>query len=137
MQESLSQIEKNLFEEYDVLRGELSEKGRRKWAGFQAQRLGYGGQTLVHRATGLDYKTIKRGIREIEEGESLESGRVRQSGGGRKCLMTLYPNLSQDLERLLEDSTRGDPENPLKWTSKSTLKREPSTEGKRIPDFSA
>lgn len=122
MQESLSQIEKNLFEEYDVLRGELSEKGRRKWAGFQAQRLGYGGQTLVHRAIGLDYKTIKRGIREIEEGESLESGRVRQSGGGRKCLMTLYPNLSQDLERLLEDSTRGDPENPLKWTSKSTLK---------------
>jgi hypothetical protein len=54
MQESLSQIEKNLFEEYDVLGGELSEKGRRKWAGFQAQRLGSGGQTLVHRAIGLD-----------------------------------------------------------------------------------
>lgn len=122
MQESISQLKKSLFEEYDVLQGELSEKGRRKWAGFQAQRLGHGGKTLVHRATGLDYKTIKRGITEIKKGDSLESGRVRQSGGGRKCLMSLYPNLSQDLERLLEDSTRGDPENALKWTSKSTHK---------------
>jgi transposase len=122
MQESMSQIEKSLKEEYDVLHGELSEKGRRKWAGFQAQRLGHGGKTAVHRATGLDYKTIKRGIREIEGGEELEFGRVRQSGGGRKSLTTLYPNLERDLERLLEDSTRGDPENPLKWTSKSTLK---------------
>ena len=122
MQKSLSQIEKNLREEYHVLQGELSEKGRRKWAGFQAQRLGHGGKTLVHRATALDYKTIKRGLKEIEEGESLESGRVRQPGGGRKCLTSLYPNLSQDLEMLLEDSIRGDPENPLKWTSKSTLK---------------
>jgi hypothetical protein len=48
MQEGKCLIEKNLFEEYDVLRGELSEKGRRKWAGFQAQRLGHGGKTLVH-----------------------------------------------------------------------------------------
>ena len=117
MQKSLSQIEKNLREEYHVLQGELSEKGRRKWAGFQAQRLGHGGKTLVHRATALDYKTIKRGLKEIEEGESLESGRVRQPGGGRKCLTSLYPNLSQDLEMLLEDSIRGDPENPLKWTT--------------------
>lgn len=58
MQESKSQIEKNLREEYYVLQGELSEKGRRKWAGFQAQRLGHGGKTLVHPATALDYKTI-------------------------------------------------------------------------------
>jgi hypothetical protein len=99
MQESKRVIEKNLFEEYGVLQGELSEKGRRKWAGFQAQRLGHGGQTLVHRATALDYKTIKRGIKEIEEGDSNESDRVRRSRGGRKCLMSLYPNLSQDLER--------------------------------------
>ncbi len=100
----------------------MSEKGRRKWAGFQAQRLGHGGKTLVHQATALDYKTIKRGIKEIEEGDLLELGRIRQPGGGQKCLTRLYPNLSQDLEMLLEDSTRGDPENPLKWTSKSTLK---------------
>ena len=68
MQESIRQIGNSLKEEYNVLQGELSEKGRRKWAGFPAQRLGHGGKTLVHRATGLDYnilyKPIERPLKE-------------------------------------------------------------------------
>ncbi len=114
-------LETNIKKEYEVLSFELSEKGRRKWAGFQAIKLGHGGKGIVHRATGLDYKTINRGITEIENGDGLELGRIRTSGGGRKLLTVNYPNLEKDLEAMLEPSTCGDPSNPLKWTCKSAL----------------
>lgn len=115
-------IELNLREEYSLLVQELNEKGRRKWAGFQARRLGHGGKTIVHRATGLDYKTINRGINELDKDEDdhLPQGRIRQLGGGRKSLTQKYPHLEKDLENLVEPTTRGDPQSPLKWTCKST-----------------
>ena len=80
-------LETNIKKEYEVLSFELSEKGRRKWAGFQAIKLGHGDKGIVHRATGLDYKTINRGITEIENGDGLELGRIRTSGGGRKLFL--------------------------------------------------
>ena len=112
--------ELNLREEYSILIEELNERGRRKWAGFQAQRLGHGGKTIIHRATGLDYKTINKGINDIEKGHNLQSERIRQPGGGRKSLSKKYPNLEKDLENLVEPTTRGDPQSPLRWTCKST-----------------
>ena len=60
-------IELNLTQEYTILLKELNEKARRQWAGFHALRLGHGGKAIVHRATGLDYKTINRGISELDE----------------------------------------------------------------------
>ena len=113
-------IELNLKEEYSILVEELNERGRRKWAGFQAQRLGHGGKTIVHRATGLDYKTINRGINDIEKGDNLDKGRIRRPGGGRQSLSQKHPNLKKDLENLVEPTTRGDPQSPLRWTCKST-----------------
>ena len=114
-------IELNLREEYRLLVTELNERGRRKWAGFQAQRLGHGGKTIVRRATGLDYKTINQGINDIKKDDHyLSSGRIRHSGGGRKSLSKKYPHLEKDLENLVEPTTRGDPQSPLKWTCKST-----------------
>ena len=120
--ENLFELESILREEYEVLRVHLSEQGRRKWAAQQAKRIGYGGKGIVRRATGLDYKTINRGLREIKEvsQEAAGSGRVRKSGGGRKKLTESYPNLKEDLEALVEETTRGDAETVLKWTSKST-----------------
>ena len=105
-------IELNLTEEYSLLIEELNERGRRKWAGFQAQRLGHGGKAIVHRATGLDYKTINKGINDIEKDDNLQSGRIRQPGGGRKSLSKKYPHLEKDLENLVEPTTRGDPQSP-------------------------
>ena len=71
------------------------------------------------RATGITDKTIRRGIRELQVGKGAEVGRIRQLGGGRKRLTVQDPTISQDLERLVEPVTRGDPESPLLWTSKS------------------
>jgi len=46
--------------------------------------------------------------------------RCRKEGGGRKLIETKNPHIVKELEMLLEPYTKGDPINPLKWTSKST-----------------
>jgi len=119
MLEHVVTVESALRAEYLVLAEELSEKGRRKWAGIQAQKLGYGGKGMIHRATGLDYKTINRGIEEIAHGDGVEKGYIRKAGGGRKRLTKRYPELPEALESLVAGHTRGDPEQRLKWTNKS------------------
>ena len=60
--------------------------------------------------------------RECEElrDRPLETGRIRRPGGGRPTLLRLDPDLPRTLEGLVEPLARGDPESPLRWTSKST-----------------
>ncbi len=71
------------------------------------------------RATGLNEGTVRRGVREVQAGESIEHGRVRVRGGGPKALSESDPTLLTDLERLVRDDARGDPQSPLLWTAKS------------------
>jgi transposase len=102
--------------------GELDERQRRLWAGSEAHSHGRGGLAAVVRATGLSHETVRRGMRELERGETFEPGRVRRAGGGRKALTETDPTLLEDLKGLLEADTRGDPCSPLLWTSKSVRK---------------
>jgi len=97
----------------------LDERGRRAVAAAEALALGWGGITAVSHATGLSRKTIARGIQELQGGESAPPGRIRRAGGGRKKTIDKDPTLLTDLERLVEPTTRGDPESPLRWTCKS------------------
>jgi len=60
-----------------------------------------------------------KGVQELEE-PPLPAGRVRRPGGGRPALVERDPDLPRSLEALVEPLTRGDPESPLRWTSKST-----------------
>ncbi len=71
------------------------------------------------RATGMSATTVGKGMREIQAGETLEAGRVRRVGGGRKALSETDATLLGDLEALVADGARGDPESPLRWTAKS------------------
>ena len=105
---------------YQALKGSLTERSRRLWAATEAQALGFGGASLVARATGISRSTIVRGMREINSGEPAETGRVRRSGGGRKLATSTDPGLEGALEELVEPVSRGDPESPLRWTCKST-----------------
>lgn len=107
-------------EKYECLSCCLNEKSRRIWAATEARSLGWGGITLVHQATGIAPKTIRRGLTELTVQELLEDSRIRKTGGGRKKLTEKAKNLKKDLEALLEPVTRGDPETPLRWTCKST-----------------
>ena len=125
-----------LREKYRVISGVLDERGRRVWAAAEARSLPYGGVSLVAQATGLSRTTIHAGMRELEKGrrKPLPAGRSRRPGGGRKPLTFHNPDLLQALEKLLEPSTRGDPESPLRWSSKSTrhLAEELNRQGYRI-----
>lgn len=109
-------------QKFDALSHALDERSRRLWAATEAKSLGRGGIALVAQATGVSRSTITRGIRELESGEAVETGRVRRSGGGRKRLEEGDPTLVADLEGLLESSVLGDPQSPLRWTSKSVRK---------------
>ncbi|MCA1681512.1 MAG: ISAzo13 family transposase, partial [Actinobacteria bacterium] len=104
---------------FQMLAGEFDERRRRLWAAAEARSAGRGGVAAVSRATGLGVETIRRGVAELEAGETLEPGRVRRAGGGRKALVETDSTLLADLERLVDEEARGDPESPLRWTAKS------------------
>jgi transposase len=111
--------EKDIRRRYKLLRGELSERTRRLFAAAEAKSIGYGGVSLVSRATGLGRPTIRRGLRELGARGALPQGRVRRQGAGRKTATERDETLLADLERLVEPVSRGDPESALRWTAKS------------------
>ncbi len=106
-------------ERYRAVAGELNERQRRVWAGAEALSHGRGGQAAVIRATGISHETVRRGMREIQAGVTIAAGRVRAPGAGRKALALTDETLLEDLEALVCDEARGDPESPLLWTAKS------------------
>jgi hypothetical protein len=104
----------------EILGPHLDERQRRLWAAAEALSLGRGGISTVSAATGISRTTIRTGIAQIESGEAAElDGRVRRPGGGRKRLEVHAPGLLAALDALIDPVTRGDPESPLRWTSKS------------------
>ena len=108
-----------LKQKFRLIWPHLSERARRMMAANEARQLGYGGVSRVSRACGLSRVTITKGIEELGN-PPLEPGRTRRPGGGRPTLLRLDPDLPRTLEWLVEPLARGDPESPLRWTSKST-----------------
>jgi transposase len=105
---------------YAALAPVVDERARRLLLGAEALAAGRGGQGAVVRATGASPATIRRGMRELAEPPGdLQRGRVRRPGGGRKRSADLDATLRRDLEALIEPTSRGDPESPLRWTTKS------------------
>lgn len=105
---------------YIELLDDLDERGRRRWAAVEARALGRGGITTVALATGLSDRTIRTGLKELDDPGALAGHRQRRSGGGRKPYATVQPGLPKALDRLIEPTARGSPMNPLRWTIKST-----------------
>ena len=97
----------------------LDERARRLMAGSEALAIGRGGVAAVARATGLARTTVERGMADVRTGERLARGRVRRAGAGRPPIEQRDPTLRADLEALIEPTTRGDPESPLRWTTRS------------------
>jgi hypothetical protein len=88
----------------------------------EARSAGAGGIAAVVRATDISESTVRRGLAELAGGEEPDSGRVRRRGAGRPSVLASNPGLEADLDRLIDPVTRGDPESPLRWTSKSGAK---------------
>jgi hypothetical protein len=116
-------LEHSIAKKYRALNPVMNERSRRLWAAVEVREIGYGGASIIHRATGLDWKTIHRGIRDLDEQEASivkKSSAIRQKGGGRKKLCIKDPTIASDLDNLIEPTTRGDPMSGIRWTCKST-----------------
>jgi transposase len=106
---------------FQVLERHLDERLRRLVAAAEVEALGPRGISLVSRSTGVSRQAIRRGMQELREAAKASSSgqRIRKPGGGRKKTSEKDLSLIADLERLVEPTTRGDPESPLRWTCKS------------------
>ena len=116
----------------------LNERQRRLYLANEAKAIGYGGITQVSKVSGVSRVTITQGMAEInsEEYQAKAQTRSRKKGGGRKPIEAKNPEIIPELEKLLEPYTKGDPMNPLKWTSKSmrALENALAQKGYRISD---
>ncbi len=97
----------------------LNELSRRRWVATEANALGRGGVSTVFRATGVNRNTIMKGIKELENKNSFEPNRLRKKGGGRKKITRKNPKLEKEILEIVEPVSKGDPENPLRYTTKS------------------
>jgi len=90
--------------------------------------IGKGNISIVSRATGISENTIKKDCNELESGKvgtsetPIPDDKIRAPEGGRKKSVEKDPTLLSDLETLIEPTSCGDPESPLRWTSKSLRK---------------
>jgi len=117
-----AELVKLMGPQLELLLPELDEKARRLTLGAVARAAGAGGIGAVAKVTGASWQTVANGAAELESGQAAPDGRVRRPGGGRKLLAETDPGLRPVLLGLVEDSTRGDPESPLVWTTKSVKK---------------
>jgi Rhodopirellula transposase DDE domain len=116
--------EQQIRKRFELVAPVLDERRLRLYVAAEALALGYGGISLVSRATGVSRPTITAGCQELSGAEETQptqasAGGIRKAGGGRKRTASTDATLHRDLESLIEPVTRGDPESPLRWTSKS------------------
>ena len=114
--------ENSIRQKYLRVKPFLNERARRCWAAAEAKEIGWGGISLVAKATKMHRDTIAKGMKELKSPTKNANKRLRRAGAGRKPNAKKDPALKTDLERLVEPATRGDPESALKYTSKSLRK---------------
>ena len=126
--------EKVIREKFLAINSALNELSRRRWAATEAKALGRGGVSIVFRATRINRNTIMKGIKELEDKKSIEPNRLRKKGGGRKKTTEKNPKLEESILELVEPTSKGDPENPLRYTTKSVrnLQKEIEKKGYKI-----
>ena len=62
-----AQVVEWIREKYVAIVEDLDERGRRRWAGAEARSLGWGGVAAVAEATGISDRTIRTGIKELDD----------------------------------------------------------------------
>jgi transposase len=100
---------------------QLNEMQKRLFLASEAIAYGRGGIAEVIRITGVSRNTVKRGINELKSGV-LFDGRVRKSGGGRNFVENKYTGIGEEIRKLIDGSTYGNPERVLSYTTESLRK---------------
>ena len=68
----------------DFFYSQLSERGKRQYAGLEAMKHGYNGVAKASKRFGLNKHTIRKGKKELLEKILPPANKIRQKGGGRK-----------------------------------------------------
>jgi len=112
--------ERLVGQKWRLLKATLDERGRRLWAGVEADAIGHGGVAAVARATGLAISTVRKGRDEARGGARRDDVVNVRRSAGKRPYEAAHPEVWPTLEKLVDPVTRGDPESPLRWTCKST-----------------
>lgn len=119
MADSNDKIASILKQVFDTMPGVLDERQRRLLAASIAKGYGHGGIKLVSGFSGMDIRTIRSGIHEIDTGELSPSEKIRKSGAGRPSVKQQEPELLNRIEEILKNNTYGDPQKVICWTNLS------------------
>ncbi len=119
MKEFTDEDRRRYTEIWKELKPHYDEKSKRLLVAAMAKSLGHGGRKVIIEITGVNPDTIKLGIDQLEGIEELDESRNRRIGGGRKPITGIYDDIEEQLIKLVEADTQGDPESPLLWTTKS------------------
>lgn len=114
--------ETELSKKYITILPFLSERQRRIYLSVEAKYFGYGGISKVSKLSGMSRVLITKGKKELDENRSIAIEKSRKKGGGRKKAIDKYPGIKEELIKIIEPHTRGEPESSLLWTSKSLRK---------------
>ena len=96
----------------------LSEKDRRRYAAIEALKIGYGGISYIQRLFHLNFRTIKRGIEDLESDEAMIQSQIRAEGGGRKRKIETVVGLEAAFLRVIDRHIAGSPMNEeIRWTN--------------------
>lgn len=111
----------NITSRFESIKNHLDERTKRLFCAAEAKVLGRGGIKKVFKATGVSQKTISKGLKELNQIDTLnkKENKIRKSGGGRKKAIDKNPEIEKHLLALVEPTTRGEPQSSLLWTTKS------------------
>ena len=117
-------IEQAQIEKINLILPHLDERMRRIYLASEAEALGRGGAKEISSIFGIHQNTLTAGRKDLHSGEVLTSDdgkyfTTRHKGAGRKNVTENYPQVIDTLNRLIDGDSFGNPENPLRWTTKS------------------
>jgi hypothetical protein len=121
----MSRSKRRLSEESRWLRvlATLNEIQARLYVADKALDQGRGGISRMSELTGMSRTTITKAVAELTSRRKLqtvEEGRIRAAGAGRKKVEEADRELKGELTRIVEETTAGDPMSALRWTNQST-----------------
>src|ERR1700751_2005252 len=94
--------------------GRLSEKDRRRYAAVEADKLGQGGFEYIAKLFEIDPKTIRQGLKDLEEEQDPAGEQVRKKG--RKSRLTDHPEGNAVFLDVVQERTAGNPQHDVIWT---------------------
>lgn len=110
--------DKRLADKINSLLPRLNEEQKRIYLATESIYMGRGGKAKIEKLIGVSHNTINKGLKDLKSYIPVASKeRIRKEGGGRKKKITA--GVWMKMKAFIEPHTRGEPESPLQWVSKS------------------